>query len=140
MKSKRATYLIFLDANVPMYLVGQDEVKKKLLEHWLGKLTAAQVPLLTDAEVFQEILHRFVAIRKVEAIQLAFDALSEAVDEIYPIRFQDVDRAKFNFLAHPQLSARDAIHFSVMQARGISEILTFDAGYDNLPGIVRLPN
>jgi predicted nucleic acid-binding protein len=41
-------------------------------------------------------------------------------------------------LAYRGLSARDAIHAAVMKARGISRILSFDAGYDSLPGLVRI--
>jgi len=36
------------------------------------------------------------------------------------------------------LSARDAIHVAVMERQGISDILTFDTGFDPLPGIRRL--
>jgi len=36
------------------------------------------------------------------------------------------------------LSARDAIHLAVMQGRDIGRILSFDAGFDGIPGIVRL--
>ncbi len=34
-----------------------------------------------------------------------------------------------------RVSARDAIHAAVMQRRGIDRIMTFDAGFDGLPGI-----
>jgi hypothetical protein len=36
------------------------------------------------------------------------------------------------------LSARDAIHVAVMQGRDIDRILSFDSGFDGIPGIVRL--
>lgn len=41
-------------------------------------------------------------------------------------------------IARQHLSARDAIHLAVMEQRGIQRILSFDAGFDNLPGVVRL--
>jgi hypothetical protein len=41
--------------------------------------------LVTDAEVFQEILHRYVSIRRHDAIQSAFDTLSGLVDDVFPI-------------------------------------------------------
>jgi len=41
-------------------------------------------------------------------------------------------------LAYDRLSARDAIHLAVMQQNGISQILTFDSGFDGFPGITRL--
>jgi hypothetical protein len=36
------------------------------------------------------------------------------------------------------LSARDALHAAVMRREGVSRIMSFDAGFDTLPGITRL--
>jgi len=36
------------------------------------------------------------------------------------------------------LSARDAIHVAVMQGRDVGRILSFDAAFDGIPGIIRL--
>ncbi|HUE89689.1 MAG TPA: type II toxin-antitoxin system VapC family toxin [Vicinamibacterales bacterium] len=94
--------------------------------------------LVTDAEVFQEILHRYVAIERPETIQDAFDALSGVVDEVFPIDHLLVDDAKALVLAYRGLSARDAIHAAVKHAHGVSRIPSFDAGYDSLPGLVRI--
>jgi len=38
--------------------------------------------LVTNAEVLQEILHRYVAMNRRDAIQPAFDALTGVVDEV----------------------------------------------------------
>jgi predicted nucleic acid-binding protein len=38
----------------------------------------------------------------------------------------------------PKLSARHAVHVAVMQGRDVDRILSFDAGFDGLPGIVRI--
>jgi predicted nucleic acid-binding protein len=76
--------------------------------------------LVTDAEVLQEILHRYHAIRRPDAIEPAFDALLGVVDEVYPIEQADVERAKALLLAPASLSARDAVHVAVMQRRELS--------------------
>jgi uncharacterized protein len=88
--------------------------------------------------VRHEILHRYVAIERRGAIQDAFDALSGVVDEVFPIDQSLVDDAKALVLAYRNLSARGAIHAAVMHGHGISRILSFDAGYDSLPGLVRI--
>ena len=36
-----------------------------------------------------------------------------------------------------RFSARDALHVAIMQRHGIGEILTFDRGFDAVPGIRR---
>ena len=50
--------------------------------------------LVTDAEVLQEILHRYVAIDRRDAIQPAFDALLGVVDQVLAVDEAVVQRAK----------------------------------------------
>lgn len=94
--------------------------------------------LVTDAEVFQEILHRYVAINRREAIQPAFDALLKIVDEVLPMDEAVIHRAKQIVLGYQKVSARDGIHLAIMQQHGIDRILSFDSGLDAFPGITRL--
>ena len=121
-----------------MYLVGSEHPHKADAERLLEKYILERERLVTDAEVLQEILHRYTAIRRPEDIDPAFDALLAIVDVVYPIERADVERARRLLATTPRLSARDAVHISVMQTRDIGQILTFDAGFDGIPGIVRL--
>ena len=130
--------MILIDANVPMYLVGGDHPNKVVALRMLERAVTHRERLVTDAEVFQEILHRYVAIGRRDAIQPAFDALNAAVDEVFPIDAKLVERAKDLVLGYSQLSARDAIHVATMQAHGVSRIMSFDGGFDNIPGMTRL--
>jgi hypothetical protein len=130
--------VIFVDSNVPMYLVGAAHPHKADSQRLLERCVAEQERLVTDAEVLQEILHRYAAIARRDAIAPAFEALLAVVDEVFPIELTDVERARDVLLAAPQLSARDALHAAVMQRRGVEAILTFDIGFDALPGIRRL--
>ena len=86
--------MILIDANVPMYLVGGDHPNKVIALRMLERAVTNRERLVTDAEVFQEILHRYVAIGRRDAIQPAFDALNAAVDEVFPIDAKLVERAK----------------------------------------------
>ena len=130
--------MILVDSNVPMYLVGATHRHKadaqRLLEHCITE----RERLVTDAEVLQEILHRYVAIDRRDAIQPAFDALLGVVDEVFPIDAAAVERAKAIVLGHRRLSARDAIHLAVMEHHAVTRILSFDTGFDGFPGIQRL--
>src|SRR5208282_6789574 len=121
-----------------MYLVGVPHPLKIDAQRWLEKLVRERQRLVTDAEVLQEILHRYVAIDRRDAIQPAFDALLAVVDEVLPVNQAIVERAKQIVLAYRHLSARDGIHLAVMQQHGIDHILSFDAGFDGFPGITRL--
>jgi predicted nucleic acid-binding protein len=130
--------VIFIDSNVPMYLVGAPHPHKADAQRLLERCVADQERLVTDAEVLQEILHRYAAIGRRDAIAPAFESLLAVVDEVFPIELTDVERARDVLLATPQLSARDALHAAVMERRAVSTVLTFDAGFDMLPGVRRL--
>lgn len=130
--------MILVDSNVPMYLVGAPHPHKLDAQRLIEKLIRARQRLVTDAEVLQEILHRYVAIDRRDAIQPAFDALLAVVDEVFPVDSAAVDRAKEIVLQYRRLSARDAVHVAVAEHYGIVEILSFDAGFDSMPGIHRI--
>ena len=130
--------MILVDSNVPMYLVGAPHRHKTDVQQILERLVAGRERLVTDTEVLQEILHRYVAIKRRAAIQPAFDAILGIVDDVLAIDLQTVERAKAIVLERHQLSARDAIHVAVMERHGISRILSYDDGFDRLPGIERL--
>ena len=130
--------MIFVDSNIPMYLVGGSHPHKLESQRLLEACISGGERLVTDAEVLQEILHRYVAIDRRDAIQPAFDALLGVVDEVLPVELADVDRAKAIVLGNTRLSARDAIHLAVMERRGVVRIMSFDAGFDGFPGVSRL--
>jgi predicted nucleic acid-binding protein len=130
--------LILVDSNIPMYLVGAPHPHKVDAQRLLEKLIRDRQRLVTDAEVLQELLHRYVAIDRRGAIQPAFDALLGIVDEVLPVDARAVERAKQIVLEYQELSALDAVHLAVMERHGIKQILSFDAGFDAFPGITRL--
>lgn len=121
-----------------MYLIGATHRHKVDAQRLLERAIADREKLVTDAEVFQEILHRYTAINRRDAIQPAFDALSGVVDEVYAIGMEQVERAKTIVLGRPRLRARDAIHLAVMEHHSVARILSFDTDYDGLPGFTRV--
>ena len=130
--------MIFVDSNVPMYLVGAPHRHKSDAQRLLEQLLGERTRLVTDAEVLQEILHRYVAVGRRDAIQPAFDALLGVVDQVLSVDLAAVERARTIVLGSTRLSARDALHLAVMEQHAIGQILSFDAGFDGFPGITRL--
>jgi predicted nucleic acid-binding protein len=130
--------VILIDSNIPMYLVGAPHPHKTDAQRLLEKLVSERQRLVTDAEVLQEILHRYVAINRRDAIQPAYDALLGIVDQVLPVDRAAAERAKEIVLGHTQISARDAVHLAVMEQHDIEQILTFDSGFDGFPGIKRV--
>jgi predicted nucleic acid-binding protein len=130
--------VILIDSDIPMYLIGAPHPHKSDAQRLLEKLVSDRQRLVTDAEVLQEILHRYTVINRRDAIQPAFDAILGIVDQTFPIDRAVAERAKEIVLGHKRMSARDAVHLAVMEQHNIEQILTFDAGFDGFPGIKRL--
>lgn len=121
-----------------MYLVGAPHPHKADARRLLEGLIAASERLVTSAEVMQEIVRRYVAIQRREAIQPAFEVLLGIVDEVYAVERDDVEAAKTQLDGIPSLSARDALHVAMMKRRGVRRVLSFDAGFDAVPGLERI--
>lgn len=130
--------MILIDSNVPMYLVGADHPHKADAQRILEDLIAGGERLVTDVEVLQEILHRYTAIDRPDAIQPAFNAVLDIVDDVVPVVLGDVEEAKEIVVGGYGLSARDALHVAVMRGQGISRVFSFDVAFDRFPGIERL--
>ena len=130
--------MIFVDSNISMYLVGAAHPHKTDAQRLLEAAIVSREKLITDAEVLQEVLHRYSAIGRLGAIEPAFDALLAVVDEVMPIEELDVRMAKDILLGTQGLSSRDALHVAVMRRKSVDQIMTFDRGFDGVPGIVRI--
>lgn len=130
--------MVLIDSNVPMYLVGAAHAHKIDAQRALERLISERQRLVTDAEVLQEILHRYVAMNRRDAIQPAYDVLLGVVDHVYPLDQVVTERAKALVLERQSLSARDAVHLAVMQVHRIDSVLSFDTGFDGFPAVERL--
>jgi uncharacterized protein len=130
--------VILVDSNIPMYLVGAPHPHKTDAQRVLERLTSERQRMVTDAEVLQEILHRYASVGRRDAIQPAFDAVLGIVEDVFPVDNSVVERAKQIVLGYQRLSARDAVHLAVMERHGIERIFSFDSGFDGFPGIARL--
>lgn len=130
--------MIFVDSNIPMYLIGAPHPLKDAARAALERCIQRGERIVTSAEVMQEIVHRYHGLRRGDAIQPAFDALLGVVDEVYPVEASDVQRAKELLQGVARLSSRDALHAAVMQRREVPRILSFDTGFDALGWIERV--
>ena len=130
--------MIFIDSNIPMYLIGSSHPHKIDAQWHFEAAISAGKKLVTDTGVFQEILHRYVAIKRKDAIQPAFDAISAVVDQVFVIELKDVERAKEILFGSLEISARDSLHLAIMERFEIGQIMSFDRGFDEYAGVRRL--
>ena len=130
--------MIFVDSNVPMYMVGTPHPNQERAIVLIDELIDNGERLITSVEVYQEILHRYTAIRRPQSIDDAFEALDRLVDEVRPYGMPQIRAARVSLATVTGISARDARHVAVMQAAGCSRVLSFDTGFGDCPGITRI--
>ncbi len=129
---------IFVDSNIPMYVIGEVHPNKVAAQRLISEAALARHSLVTDAEVLQEIMHRYASIRRRDAIDPAFALLLGISDEVLPVERIDAERARRLLVTTGSISARDAIHVAIMQRHGINEIMSFDRGFDHIAGLRRV--
>ncbi len=130
--------MIFVDSNIPMYLVGAAHPNKDRASAILTRLVSDREQLVTDVEVYQELLHRYTAIKRPDAIDAAFESLDGIADDVLDFGMSEIRVARDIIGAVDGISARDALHLAVMRKAGTNRILSFDRGFDLVPGIERL--
>ena len=121
-----------------MYIVGAPHPLKTDAQQWVERLLSERERVVTDAVVLQEILHRYVAINRSDAIQSAFNLLLGIVDEVLLHRPGCRGAGQRNRARLPSTVRARCRDLAVMELHGIDRILSFDTGFDGLPGITRL--
>ena len=129
--------MIFIDSSVPMYLIGAAHPNKDRALAILTQMVRDGGQLVTDAEIYQEILHRYTAIRRLDAIDPAFRSLDAIVDETLTFGMSEVRAARALIVSVDGLSARDALHVVIIRKASTDRIFSFDRGYDACPGVDR---
>lgn len=93
----------------------------------------------TSAEVLQELIHRYTAIRRWPQGRVMFAEFATLLSgRIHPIYPADVMNAAALADSITTLSARDLLHLAVMRRLQISRIVSTDAKFDHVDGIERL--
>jgi hypothetical protein len=131
--------VIFIDANAPMYTVGTAHPLKAPSIKVLRLVQEYPGLFITSAEVLQEIVHRYLAIRAWPRGRGVFQQFARLMrGRIEPIYERDVREAARLADAHPDSSARDLLHAAVMDRLGARRIVSTDTDFDYLPGLERL--
>lgn len=132
----------FVDANVPIYAAGRDHPLREPCKEVLELAARRPGVSFTDAEVLQEMLHRYLSLKKWPAgKQVVIDFAAVMRGGIEAVRGEDVEHACALADGYaPRLAARDLLHAAVMLRMGSDTIITADADFDDLQseGIARL--
>jgi predicted nucleic acid-binding protein len=130
---------VYVDTTIFMYAMGAESRFKIPCSRILRAGAADRAVLVTSAETLQEVLHRYRSIGRHKEIRTTFEAISAAVPRILPVTPDDVEEARRLGERIPggsAVSARDLVHAAVARRQGLREILTVDAGFASIPGVL----
>ena len=130
--------MIFIDSNIPMYVAGRDHPLREPARRFLERIRAGELEACTSTEVLQEILYRYVGLRRLDLAGQVYDLFVQLCPVVFPVTLADTDRAKGLVVGRQGLGVRDAIHTAVMLNNGVSQIATFDTDFDRIEGIERV--
>ncbi len=127
-----------IDANVFMYAIGRPHRLKGPSQQVI-EFAASCDACFADAEVFQEILYRYTAIRRWPAVRPEFASFVTLFQgRVEPMTVEDVEVAGILAGRYPRLTARDLIHVAVALRVGAPYIVTADTAFEGVDEIERL--
>jgi uncharacterized protein len=129
----------FIDANIPIYAAGGPHSLRDPSRAVIRLASGSPAAFVTDAEVLQELLHRYRAVNRwAEGRQVFLTFARILQGSIEPIHAEDVQRAASMADAYGMLSSRDLLHLAVMERLGVTRIISADRGFDRVAHIERL--
>lgn len=118
--------MIFVDSNVFIYAVGRSHPLKAEARNFFLDSSKEGKRLVTSAEVLQELLHVYLPVERMKALDAAIELATLGVDRVIVIDSAAVLHARNLADNFPGLTARDLLHLSVCQLHKIKELKTFD--------------
>ncbi len=129
---------IFVDTAIIMYAAGAEHPLRNPCQRLLARIADQRLEAVTSAEVIQEILHRFSALRRPDmGAAMARDAL-DLFAPVLPVTDAVMRRMPDLVGRYTTLAARDLVHVATCLEEGIREIVSPDRGFDAVSEIRRI--
>lgn len=130
--------MILIDSNIFMYAAGAEHPYKRPSVRFLENVASSDIEAAIDAEVLQEILHRYRAMGRWKDGRAVFDHARRIAPIVLPVTAEVLDAARELLDRHAGLSARDALHAAVVRLRALQGICSYDRDFDEVPQLLRI--
>jgi predicted nucleic acid-binding protein len=130
--------MILVDSNVLMYAAGASHPHKEPSVALLERVAAGELDASIDAEVLQEIVHRYRAIGRWKDGRHVYDHARALFATVLPVTADVMDQARALLDGSRKLNARDAVHAAVVLVHGLDAICSWDRDYDGIRRIRRI--
>lgn len=118
--------MIFVDTNLFVYAVGRRHPLRDEARGFFEQALEERQPLATSAEVLQELLHAYLPVGRLGALDAALTLARARSSEVWSVEPEDVELARFLLDRHPGLGARDLLHLACCRRRKVERVRTFD--------------
>lgn len=131
--------LVFVDASIPIYAAGRAHPLKRPASRILAAVAERPDAFISDVEVIQELMHRYLALRIWDAGRAVVEQFLTLMEgRLEAVRVEDVRTASVLADDHPGIPARDLLHAAVMGRVGAGRIVSADRDFDRIAGVERL--
>ncbi len=111
-----------------MYAVGRRHPLQREARAFLREATEKRLELVVSAEVLQELLHAYLPVGRVGALDDALQLIDGTDVDTWAVEPADVIHARRLIDDNPHLGSRDLLHLACCRRRGVSRVRTFDRG------------
>jgi predicted nucleic acid-binding protein len=119
-------------------MAGKDHPHREPARRFLERVQRGEIEGCTSTEVRQEILYRYVGLRRRDLAVEAYDLFVSLCSFVLPVTLADTDRARELVGEGTKASVRDAVHAAVMLNNDIQVIASFDRGFEHIAGLERV--
>ena len=128
----------FIDTAIIMYAGGEAHPLREPSRQILIRIGQGTLDGVISAEVIQEILHRFIRVRRPEMGRSQADEALDFFAPVLPITHALIRRVPQLAGRYPTLDARDLVHVATCIHEGIGEIISPDRAFDQVHEIRRI--
>jgi predicted nucleic acid-binding protein len=129
---------VFVDTAIVMYAGGGEHPLRDPSRKVLGLIADGDLDGVISVEVIQEILHRFISIRRPDAGQAQATEALDVFAPVLPITHALMRRVPELAQKYPRLSARDLVHVATCIHEGITEVISPDRAFDQVAEVRRI--
>jgi uncharacterized protein len=129
---------VFIDTAVFMYAAGSDHPLRASCRAVLARAVRGEIAAATSAEVIQELVHRYLSIRRDDAATSVAREVLASFAPVLPIDHAIVARLPELVSKYPGITTRDLVHVATCIEEGITDIVTPDHGFDGVKEIRRI--
>lgn len=121
-----------------MYAAGAGHSNKAPSVAFLASVAEERVEAIIDAELLQEILHRYRALNRWIEGRRVYDLTRQIFPTVLPITSEILDRARTLLDDYDGLMARDALHAAVVEINNLEAVYSYDRDFDRITTIKRM--